>query len=323
MIVPVWVWVATVAGFGALIVVDVWQARRPHAVGLREAALWSAVYVGAAALFAAGLFVFAGSGPGMEFTTGYLVEKTLSIDNLFIFAVVMSSFAVPVRHRSKVLLIGIVGALVMRVLFIVAGAELVQRFTVMFLLFGVLLVYTAVRMVRSHGAVMDVNGSRLMRWARQRLPVAESGDGALVVRRPFAVTGLGLAVLGLLSVDVLFALDSIPAIFGITQNVYLVLCANAFALLGLRALYFLLVGLLERLVHLHYGLSVVLALIGVKLMLHYAHDLHPAIPEIPTWLSLSVIAAVLGVTTVTSLRASSAYVDDAQPSAYADIHDKH
>jgi tellurite resistance protein TerC len=304
MHVPLWVWLATVAGFAVLIAVDVWQARRPHAVGLREAALWSAVYIGAAVLFAAGLFVFAGSGPALEFGTGFLVEKTLSVDNLFVFAIVLSAFSVPERHQAKVLLIGILGALAMRVVFIVAGAELVQRFSIVFLLFGAVLVYTAIRLLRTHGTPPDVKNLRVLR----RLPIAtDNADGDLVVRRPggIAVTGLGLAVVALLSVDVLFALDSIPAIFGITQNLYLVLCANAFALLGLRALYFLLIGLLDRLVHLHYGLAAVLGVIGVKLMLHWAHGLQPAVPEIPTWLSLIAIAVILGITTVTSLRATN------------------
>jgi tellurite resistance protein TerC len=178
----------------------------------------------------------------------------------------------------------------------------------MFLLFGLLLIYTAVHLLRTHGRAPDVRNTRLMRWARRHLPLADPGEhgGALVARRGpgrFAVTGLGMAVLALLSVDVMFALDSIPAIFGITQELYLVLATNAFALLGLRALYFLLVGLLDRLVHLHYGLAVVLGLIGVKLILHFLHTLDPAVPQIPTWASLAAIVATFGTVTLTSLRA--------------------
>lgn len=312
MTVPMWVWMATIAGFAALVGVDVWQARRPHAIGLAEAARWSAAYVGAAALFGVGVWVFAGTTPALQFATGYLVEKTLSVDNLFVFALCLSAFAVPARHQSKVLLIGILAALGLRVVFIVAGAELIERFSVMFLAFGVLLIYTAVRLLRSHGRAPDVRNTRLMRWARRHLPVAEAGEhgGALLIRDGgrrgrVAVTGLGMAVLALLSVDVMFALDSIPAIFGITQSLYLVLATNAFALLGLRALYFLLVGLLDRLVHLHYGLAVVLGLIGVKLTLHYLHTVAPAVPEIPTWASLAAIVAIFSTVTVTSLRASA------------------
>lgn len=311
MTVPLWVWLATITGFAALVGFDVWQARRPHEVGMAEAATWSAIYLGSAALFGVGVLVFGGADPAMEFATGFLVEKTLSIDNVFVFALVLSAFGVPARNRSKVLLIGVLGALAMRVVFIVAGAELITRFSVLFLVFGAVLIYTAVRLLRSHGAPPDVGNTRAMRWARRALPLAtpseETVDGALTVRRRrgFAVTGLGLAVLAVLSIDVMFALDSIPAIFGITQNVYLVLCTNAFALLGLRALHFLIAGLLERLRHLHFGLAAVLGLIGVKLVLHYLHTLVPAVPEIPTWLSLALIVAIVTVTVVTSLRASA------------------
>ncbi|MGH3438712.1 MAG: TerC/Alx family metal homeostasis membrane protein [Sciscionella sp.] len=310
MTVPLWVWLITIACLAALVVLDVWQARRPHRVDVREAALWSLAYVAAAALFGLCVWAFAGTAPALQFATGYLVEKTLSVDNLFLFALVLSAFAVPARHQAKVLLIGILGALGMRVVFIVAGAELVSRFSMVFLAFGALLIYTGIRLLRSHGAPPDVRNGRVMRWARRRLPLAEATepaeDGALLVRRGGrrAITGLGLAVLALLSVDIMFALDSIPAIFGITQDVYLVLCANAFALLGLRALYFLLVGLLDRLAHLHYGLAAVLGLIGVKLVLHYLHTLVPSVPEIPIWLSLTLIVMIFGITTATSLRAT-------------------
>ena len=310
MVVPPAVWLLTVAGLAALVAVDVWRARRPHTVGVREAAAWSAVYVGVAGLFGLGVLLFAGPGPALEFTTGYLVEKMLSVDNLFVFTLVLGAFAVPARSQAKVLLIGILGALGMRIVFILAGAAALSRFSVLFLGFGGLLVYTAVRLLRSHGRPPDVRNGRVLRWARRHLPVAPAdapdGGGALLIRagRGRAITGLGLAVLAILSVDIVFALDSVPAIFGITQNLYLVLCTNAFALLGLRALYFLLVGLLDRLVHLHYGLAIVLALIGGKLTLHYLHTLTAAVPEIPTGLSLLLILATLTVTTATSLRAT-------------------
>ena len=277
---------------------------------MAEAAAWSAVYVGVAGLFGLGVLFFAGPGPALEFATGYLVEKMLSVDNLFAFALVLGAFAVPARNQAKVLLIGILGALGMRVVFILAGAAALSRFSVLFLGFGAVLIYTAVCLVRSHGAPPDVRNGRVLRWARRHLPVApvDAPDegGALLIRvgRGRAITGLGLAVLAILSVDIVFALDSVPAIFGITQNLYLVLCTNAFALLGLRALYFLLIGLLDRLVHLHYGLAVVLALIGAKLVLHYLHTLTAGVPEIPTGLSLLLILATLTVTTATSLRAT-------------------
>jgi tellurite resistance protein TerC len=308
--VPLWVWLASAAGFALLVALDIRHARRPHAVGMREAGLISAVYVAAAGVFAAGVWVFAGPTPAMAFSTGYLVEKSLSVDNLFVFALVLSAFAVPVRHQGKVLLLGILGALGIRMAFLVAGAELVSRFSVLFLLFGAVLIYTAIGLLRSKGEAPEVADTRVMRWARRRLPITEqltaAEDGALLVRRghKWAISGLGLAVLALLSIDIVFALDSIPAILGITQNLYLVLATNAFALLGLRALYFLIIGLLERLAHLSYGLALVLGLIGTKLVLHYVHTLAPAVPEVPTWLSLVLIVAILAVTTVTSLRAT-------------------
>jgi tellurite resistance protein TerC len=303
MNVPLWLWLVTAVGLAVPVAVDVWRACRPHPVGFVEAAVWSAVYVGIALLFGVAVLVFAGPAPAMEFFTGFVVEKALSVDNLFVFALVLGAFAVPVRHQSKVLLIGILGALAQRVVFIVAGAAALQRFSVLFLGFGVLLCYLAIRLLRSRGVPPDVRNGRVMRWARRRLPIADGGD-SLVIRCDgrLAVTGLGLAVLAILSVDLVFALDSVPAIFGITRNLYLVLCTNAFALLGLRALYFVLAALLDRLVHLHYGLSIVLGLIGVKLVLHYLHSLWPAVPEIPTWLSLVLILAVFATTTVTSLR---------------------
>ncbi|HEX3790593.1 MAG TPA: TerC/Alx family metal homeostasis membrane protein [Pseudonocardiaceae bacterium] len=309
MIVPLWVWCATVAGLAMPVGVDVWLARRAHPVGFREAVVWSAVYLGAAALFGLGVLVFGGSAPAMEFFTGFVVEKTLSIDNLFVFALILGAFAVPARHQSRVLLIGVLGALALRVVLIVVGAAALQRFSLLFLVFGALLVFLAVRLLRSPGVPPNVRAGRLVRWARRRLPLADDESataGALITRQRGrrAVTWLGLAVLAILSVDVLFALDSVPAIFGITQNVYLVLCTNAFALLGLRALYFVLAGLLNRLVHLHHGLSAILGLIGVKLVLHYLHSRWHSIPEIPTWLSLTLILTTILITTVTSLRAT-------------------
>jgi len=228
---------------------------------------------------------------------------------------------VPARNQAKVLLIGILGALGMRIVFILAGAAALNRFSVLFLGFGALLIYAAVRLLRSHGAPPDVRNGRVLRWAQRRLPVAPAdtpnGDGALLIQaeRGRAITGLGLAVLAVLSVDAVFALDSVPAIFGITQDLYLVLCTNAFALLGLRALYFLLVGLLDRLVHLHFGLAIVLAVIGAKLALHYLHTIAPAVPEIPTSLSLLLIVATLTVTTATSLHATRRSRPSGEPSA--------
>ncbi|MGA8116243.1 MAG: TerC family protein [Actinocatenispora sp.] len=309
MAVPLWVWLATLAGIGALIAVDIWHARKPHVVAFREALLWSVVYVATALVFGAGVWLFAGREYGTEYIAGYLVEKSLSVDNLFVFAVILGRFAVPARHQQRVLLIGVVGALVLRAVFIVLGAAAVDRFAVTFVLFGAFLIYTAIQLLRPGHAEPDVGRSRAVRLVRRFVPVTEDyAEGRLLVRRDhrWAATPLLLVAVTILSVDLVFALDSIPAIFGITDVAYLVFTANAFALLGLRALYFLLIGMLDRLVHLKYGLAAVLAFIGVKLILHYVHGLVPAVPEISTGLSLLVIFVVLAVVTVTSLRATRA-----------------
>jgi tellurite resistance protein TerC len=310
--VPFWVWAATVGGIAVLVAVDVWHARSPHEVSFREATLWSVIYVVVALAFGAGLWVVAGSQPATEYLAGWLVEKSLSVDNLFIFAVILGQFAVPKRHQQKVLLWGVIGALVMRAIFILVGAAVISAFAFVFVVFGLFLLYTAYGLIRSHNSPpKDMSDNVAVRLTRRLVTVHEEDnapgdahDGQLTRRigGRFGVTPLFIAVMVILSVDLVFALDSIPAIFGITQNAYLVFTANAFALLGLRALYFLLVGLLDRLVHLSYGLAFILAFIGVKLILLYLHeDVSPSFPEVPTWLSLAVIVATLAVVTATSL----------------------
>jgi tellurite resistance protein TerC len=313
--VPFWVWAATIGGIAVLVAVDIWHARSPHEVGLREATLWSVIYVVVALLFGVGVWFFMGAESGVEYFSGWLVEKSLSVDNLFLFAVILGQFAVPKRHQQKVLLWGVVGALVMRAIFIVVGAAVISAFAVVFVVFGLFLIYTAYGLVRSHGQEpKDMSENLAVRLTRRLVTVHEEDtregdphDGRLTRRigGRFGVTPLFIAVAVILSVGLVFALDSIPAIFGITQNAYLVFTANALALLGLRALYFLLVGLLDRLVHLSYGLAFVLAFIGVKLILLYLHeDVSAAIPAIPTSLSLTVIVVTLAVVTVTSLVAT-------------------
>lgn len=309
MSVPLWGWFATLGGLGVLVGVDIRHARRPHEVGFREALIWSLVYIAAAILFGAVLAVVAGGDNATAFFAGYLVEKSLSVDNLFVFAVILAQFGVPARHQQRVLLIGVVGALVLRAIFIAAGAAVIERFTVTFVAFGAFLLYTAVQLVRTHGQTRDVTNTRAVRLLRKVIPITAGYERETLLTRidgRRAATPLLVVVVAILSIDILFALDSIPAIFGITDSPYLVFAANAFALLGLRALYFLLVGLLARLVYLHYGLAIVLAFIGVKLVLHYAHSRNSAVPEISTVVSLLVVIGVVGITTLLSLRASRA-----------------
>jgi tellurite resistance protein TerC len=312
-----WVWIATLVALIAVFAVDfLIVARRPHEPSVKEATGWVVLYVVFALLFGLGIWAIAGGTPAGEFYTGWLTEYSLSVDNLFIFMIIMARFAVPRKFQQKVLLIGIVLALIMRGAFIAAGAALITQFSWVFYIFGLFLVYTSITLLRSgESDDEDFKENVVIRWARRALPLTNSFDsGRMTVltdtgKRLF--TPMLIVMIAIGTTDLIFALDSIPAIFGITKEPYLVFTANVFALMGLRQLYFLLGGLLERLVYLNIGLAVVLAFIGVKLFLealhtnslpflNNGHGLHWA-PEIPIWLSLLVIIGTLGVATVASL----------------------
>jgi TerC family integral membrane protein len=300
------VWVASVALIVGLLALDLLvAAAKPHRVGFREAAAWSIGYVTVAIVFGIWLTLAYGGDFGTQYFAGYLVEKSLSVDNLFVFVIIMTTFAVPEIHQQKVLTFGIVLALIMRAIFIAIGAALLALFSFVFLLFGLLLIFTAVQLFRHRDEDPDVENNVVIKTARRVLPLTdEYVGGQLVTRvgRRRMVTPLFLVLVAIGSIDLLFALDSIPAVFGVTEEPYIVFTANAFALLGLRALFFLVKGLLDRLVYLSTGLSIILAFIGIKLILHWAHvDVHPAVPEIPTLVSLGVIIFVLVVVTVASL----------------------
>jgi tellurite resistance protein TerC len=315
--VPLWVWAITVAAIIGMLVFDfVGHVRTPHAPTLREAATWSAVYVGIAVVFGLLVLVFAGGESGGEYFAGYITEKSLSVDNLFVFVLIMSSFAVPRELQQKVLLFGITFALVLRTVFILIGAAAISNFSWVFYLFGAILIYTAVVQARSggHSGEEEFRENAVLRLTRKLLPTTEEYHGDRMVTKLDGrrhVTPLAIALVAIGSADVLFAVDSIPAIFGLTQDTYLVFAANAFSLLGLRQLYFLIDGLLDRLVYLAYGLAVILGFIGFKLVVHALHENElpfvnggehvTAIPEVPTWLSLAVIVVTLAVTTVASL----------------------
>jgi tellurite resistance protein TerC len=299
-------WSITIGIIVVLLAVDLLAAAlRPHQVGFREAALWSIFYIGVAVGFGLWFTAAYGSSFGTQFFAGYIVEKSLSVDNLFVFVIIMSTFAVPEMHQHKVLTFGIVLALIMRAAFIAVGAALLSLFSFVFLLFGLLLIYTAVQLFRHRNEDPDIESNVAIKAARRLLPITDSYvDGRLFSRVDgrSMVTPLFLVLIAIGSVDLLFALDSIPAVFGVTAEPYIVFTANAFALLGLRALFFLVKGLLDRLVYLSAGLAFILALIGVKLILHWAHvDLDPRVPEIPTAVSLGVILVVLVIVTVASL----------------------
>ncbi len=298
-------WAATVGVVVGLLCLDLALATmRPHEVGHREAAAWSAAYIAVAVVFGLVFGSLAGWGYGGQYFTGYLVEKSLSVDNLLVFVLIMTAFAVPRAHQQRVLTIGIIGALALRAVFIAVGAALLSQLSFMFLIFGLLLIWTAVRLYRHRAEDPDVASSPLVRAVRRVLPVSEGyADGRLMTRvgGRRVVTPLFIVCVAIGGTDVLFALDSIPAVFGITRQAYIVFAANAFALLGLRALFFLVTGLLDRLVYLSAGLALILAFIGVKLVLQWVHSLDPRVPEVGIAVSLTVIAVVLAVTTVASL----------------------
>jgi len=314
-------WAVTITAVVALIALDFVLTRRPHEVSLREAGAWSAFYVALPLAFGAWVWATYGSGRGTEFYAGYLVEKSLSVDNLFVFMLLLGAFAVPAALQQRVLLYGIVGALVLRGIFIALGAAALDAFTATFLVFGLILVATAVKVFRDartgHEKEVDVSTLRSVRVLRRFFPVTDDYDGPrLITRIPGpdgarrALTPLAVVVVAVFAADLVFAVDSVPAVYGITDEPYLVFATNAFALLGLRALYFLLAGLLSRLVHLGYGLAAILAFIGVKLVLHWAHTVWPQTPEVPTTVSLVVIVAILATVTVSSLVATRSRPSD-------------
>ena len=303
-------WLASIAVLLGLLVADFVVTRRPHEVSMREAVGWSVFYLTLPVLFGFWLWAAFGGGQALEFLTGFVVEKSLSVDNLFVFMLLLTAFAVPAAVQQRVLLYGIVGALVLRGVFIAAGAALLAAGTWAFLVFGLILFASAVKILHQAmtgaDAVQDTSRMRSVRLLRRLMPVTEDYRGArLTVRERGrrALTPLAVVVVAVFATDVVFAVDSVPAVYGITEDPYLVFATNAFALLGLRALYFVLHTALAKLSHLNHGLAIILAFIGVKLVLHWAHEIWPAVPQIPTPISLAVIIAILATVTVTSLRA--------------------
>jgi tellurite resistance protein TerC len=308
------VWALTIAAIGGLLLFDfVFHVRTAHVPRLREAAIWSGLYVGLALLFGVGVLVFGGAQAGSEYFAGYVTEKALSVDNLFVFLIIMTSFRVPREDQQKVLLFGIVFSLVARTGFIFLGAALINSFAWVFYLFGLILLLTAGNMLKPEGEESHSADNVIIRLARKVFHTTPHYDGDklfTVHEGKRAMTPMLLVMVAIGGTDILFALDSIPAIFGLTQSTFLVFTATAFSLLGLRQLFFLIDGLLDRLIYLSYGLAAILGFIGVKLILHALHentvpfinDGEPVpVVEISTGLSLSVILGVLVVTVAASL----------------------
>ena len=313
VVVPALIWTLTIAGIVGLLAFDFFfHVRKAHTPTLTESALWSSVYVGIALLFGLGVLWFGGSAMGAEYFAGYVTEEALSVDNLFVFLIIMASFRVPRAYQQKVLLFGIVVSLVARTGFIFLGAVLINRFAWVFYLFGLILLVTAGNLLRPDTHDEDTDGL-VVRLAKRFLPTSQQFDGdrlSTVENGKRILTPMVLVMVAIGGTDLLFALDSIPAIFGLTQNVFIVFTATAFSLMGLRQLFFLIDGLLDRLIFLSYGLAAILGFIGVKLILHALHE--NTLPfindggsvnvvEVSTGMSLAVILCVLLVTILVSV----------------------
>jgi tellurite resistance protein TerC len=316
MQVPLWIWLASVAGIIALLALSFFaHIRDAHEPSIKEASVWTAFFVSLSILFGLGLTAIWGRDRGVEFFAGYITEYSLSIDNLFVFVIIMSSFRVPRAFQQKVLLIGIVIALVLRTIFILIGAAAIAHFSWVFYLFGLFLILTAAKLaLEKHDGDETYEPNILVRTAQRILPFTTEYDGAnmsTVVEGKRCFTPMMMVMIAIGMTDILFALDSIPAIYGLTNEPYIVFATNAFALLGLVELYFLIGGLLKRLVYLSFGLALVLGFIGIKLIIEAMHGnslpflnggepIH-VVPEIPTWLSLVIILSILAITTIASL----------------------
>ena len=314
--VHLYAWIITVVVMTSILVIDVLViGRRPHEPSMKEAGSFIGLFVGLAVVFGLGVWWVSGPRYAGEFYAGWLTEYSLSIDNLFIFLIIMSKLKVPRHLQQFALLVGIILALVFRAIFIAVGAAAINRFSWIFFLFGGFLIYTAVKLFidyRQHDESDDVPDNAAMRFIRRRFRATENFRGTklfVIENGKRLMTPMFVVIVALGSTDLLFALDSIPAIYGLTQEPYLVFTANVFALMGLRQLYFLVGGLLKRLVYLSLGLSVILGFIGIKLVLHAMHEYHwadwaPYDGEIPIWLSLGVIVGTLTITTLASLAKS-------------------
>jgi len=311
--VPAFAWTLTIAGIVGLLAFDFFfHVRKAHTPTIKESATWSAIYVGIAVLFGLAVLLFGGPDMGTEYFAGYVTEKALSVDNLFVFLIIMASFKVPRADQQKVLLFGIVFSLIARTAFIFLGAALINSFAWVFYIFGLILLLTAGNLLKPDDHDDDSEGL-VVRLARKFLPASQHYDGDklfTVENGKRVLTPMLLVMVAIGGTDILFALDSIPAIFGLTQNVFVVFTATAFSLMGLRQLFFLIDGLLDRLIFLSYGLAVILGFIGVKLILHALHENtlpfindgeHVNVVEVSTGVSLGVILGVLAVTILASI----------------------
>jgi len=303
--VPLWLWLVFAVIVLASLAVDLLAHRQTHVIGFREAAVWSAWWVGLAVLFGGVVFLVVGTRPGVEYTTAWLLEKSLSVDNLFVFALIFSYFKVPREHQHRVLFLGVLGALVFRGLFLAAGVAVVSRFTAVLFVFAAVLFYSTYKILHGEDESFDPGRSFAVRLLRKVVPVRDEYAGARFFVKEAGrrvATPLLAVVAAIEAADLVFAVDSVPAVLAVSSDAFIVYTSNAFAILGLRALYFLLAGLLDRFRHLSQGLALILSFIAVKLIMQASHKLiTPAVPEVPSWLSLCVIVVVLSVSVAVSL----------------------
>jgi tellurite resistance protein TerC len=305
MDVSVLVWAATIGLITLLLIIDLFTvSAKPHEVKLKEAAGWSIFYIGVAVAFGIWVFQRFGSQSGNEFFAAYLVEKALSVDNLFVFVIILAQFAVPSIYHQRILLTGVMLALVLRGIFIALGAAALSAFSFTFVIFGAILIWTGVGLFRHWDEDPEPGDNAIVARLRKRITIVDEFHGSKLFIRQNGrrvATPMFLVLIAIGSTDLLFALDSIPATFGVTSETFLVFAANAFALLGLRALYFLVKGLLDRLIYLSLGLSFILIFIGAKLIMTFLHEEFHSVPKISTGIGLSVIGAILIISTIASL----------------------
>jgi tellurite resistance protein TerC len=312
---PIWFEIGSLVVIVLILIADLVIAfRRPHVPSTRESAIWVSFYVALALIFALIILLLGDAEHAGQFIAGWITEYSLSIDNLFVFVIIMARFSVPRKYQQEVLMVGIIIALVLRGIFILLGAQLIENFSWIFYIFGAFLLFTAIQQVRENHDEMEERENGVIRFLRKRIAISNEFDGVKIrtlVDGKKIFTPILIVFIAIGTTDLVFALDSIPAIFGITQSPFIVFTANVFALMGLRQLFFLLGDLIEKLVYLHYGIAFILAFIGVKLILHALHENELPfinggqhidwIPEINTWVSLAVIVLSMAVATIASL----------------------
>jgi tellurite resistance protein TerC len=299
------IWIATIGLICALLLFDLLTStRKAHDVSFREATFWSVFYIAVAVIFGAWVWSDFGAQFGKEYFAAYIVEKSLSVDNLFVFLIILTNFAVPSIYHQRVLMVGIILALVMRAVFIALGAAALKAFAFTFVIFGGILLWTGIKLFQHWDEDPDPNENPIVRFAQRKIPFTNEYHGGKIFIKQNGkriATPLFIVMVAIGATDLLFALDSIPATFGVTQETFLVFAANAFALLGLRALYFLIKNLVSKLIYLSMGLAFILIFIGIKLIMVWAHEEWASVPKISTNLSLAVIGAILLISTVASL----------------------